>query len=107
MSPQTPNAKFQLVTPKQASYLLPIHPSRIECHTDSNTIIEKIPTHRRDNYSAAIWFATPENCNDSSKLNGIRKTIFNTIKRFKQLELLDPTINEENRNQLLEKKSIG
>ena len=108
VSPLTRNAKFQLVTQKQASYMLPIHPSIIECHTDLNKIIENKPTQQRDNYSSDnFWFSTPENCNNPSKLNAVGKTIYNTIKRFKQLELFDPTINEENRIQILEKIHIG
>ena len=97
LSPQTRIAKFQWVSQKQASYLLPKHRSIINRHTVLNTIIENKPTQQWDNYSSdTFWFATPENCNDPSKLNEIQKTNYNTIKLFKQLELLDPTINEEN-----------
>ena len=89
---------------RQASYLLPIHPSIIDCYKELNTVIETKQTSEVDNYtSKKFWCATPENCGDPSTLNGIQKTIYDTIKRFKQLELLDPTINQENKKQLLEK----
>ena len=104
VSPQTRIGKFQLVTQKQASYLLPIHPSIIDCYKELNTVIETKQTSEMDNYTSKnFWFATPENCGDPSTLNGIQKTIYDTIKRFKQLELLDPTINQENKKQFLEK----
>ena len=84
--------------------MLPIHPSITDCYKELNTVIETKQTSEMDNYTSKnFWFATPENCGDPSTLNGIQKTIYDTIKRFKQLELLDPTINHENKKQFLEK----
>ena len=55
----------------------------------------------------SLWFATPENCLDSSKLTGIKLTIYNTIKKFKELEALDPTKNEKKTDVSFSKKLIG
>ena len=104
VSPQTRIGKFQLVTQNQASYLLPMHPSIIDCYKELNTVIETKQTSEMDNYASKnFWFGTPEYCGDPTTLNGIQKTIYDTIKRFKQLELLDPTIKQENKKQFLQK----
>ena len=55
VSPQTRIGKFQLVTQKKASYLLPIHPSIIDCYKELNTVIETKQTSEMDNYTSKIF----------------------------------------------------
>ena len=50
-----------------------------------------------------FWFATPETCDDPSGLSEIEKEIYNTIKKFKKLEELDPNTSPEARRDFLAK----
>ena len=47
------------------------------------------------------WYATPETCDDPSKLNKIEKRICNKIIKLRAEEKLDPTTSEEQRQELL------
>ena len=50
-----------------------------------------------------FWFPTQENCLIGENLQGVWKTIYYTLKKLKQQEQLDPTMDAENRNKSLSK----
>ena len=53
--------------------------------------------------SDGFWFPTPENSKDASKLIGVEKKIYESLIKFKEEEMLDPTINDTKRKQFLSK----
>ena len=50
-----------------------------------------------------FWFATPETCDDPSKLSKVEKRIYEAIKIFKELERLNPQNSETERLDFLSK----
>ena len=48
-----------------------------------------------------VWFATPENTKDSSKLDQFNKRVYNLIMDCKEKERLDPTKSEEMKQDFL------
>ena len=105
--PNTRIAKFTILTPKQASFIVPIHPSLLNTTDSIHSIIESKTTNNNSNYcpyyNDGFWFATPENRPNATMLSGGQRKIYDTIVNFKKLELLDPTKDAKNRNEFLNK----
>ena len=97
-------AKFEVLTSKQASFIKPIHPSfcsLIKIYEQDNNYPKSAQNLRQQAFhgrSDGFWFPTPENCKDASKLIGLEKKIYESLMKFKEEEMLDPTINDTKRN---------
>ena len=48
-----------------------------------------------------FWFSDPENCSTGENLQGVLKTLYDTLNKLKQQEQLDPTLDAENWNKFL------
>ena len=105
--PNTRIGNFTILTPKQASFIIPIHPSLINTTESTHSNLENKSTNNKSNYcpyyNDGFWFATPENCPNATTLSGVQRKIYDTIVNFKKLELLDPTKDTKSRNELLNK----
>ena len=99
--------KFTILTPKQASFIIPIHPSLLNTTESTHSILENKSTNNKSNYcpyyNDGFWFATPENCPNATTLSGVQRKIYDTKVNFKKLELLDPTKDTKSRNEFLNK----
>ena len=105
ISAKTRLAKFIILTPKQSECLKPIPPSILInsiCPSLNTFITDKTKNHFKT-YNDGYWFPTPENCSNPTKLTGIEKRIYDALINLKQDELLDPTLNKDNRDQFLQK----
>ena len=105
--PNTRIAKFSILIPKQASFIVPIHQSLLITTDSIHSIIDNKTTNNNSNYcpyyNDGFWFATPENCSNATMLSGVQRKIYDTIVNFKKLELFDPTKDAKNRNEFLNK----
>ena len=103
ISARTRIAKFQILTSKQAAYLLPIHPSILEKQNNITSLIKENKEGHQKFFNDGLWFPTPENCPTDQVSLDYKKTIYETIHSFKQMEKLDPTHDKESRAKFLEK----
>ena len=66
ITPGTKRAKFTILTKKQASFIVPIHPSLLNITDSRHSKIDNKRTNNNSNYCSnynyGFWFATPENC---------------------------------------------
>ena len=92
--------KFEVLTPKQASLIKPIHPSLcslVKNHEHDNSYPKSAQYLRQQAFherSDGFWFPTPENCTEASKFIGVEKKIHESLMKFNEEEMLDPTIND-------------
>ena len=104
-------ATLELLTPDQAMYLQPIEPAvadRINQLDDlkvSKEEFNKLTFAKEPDEKGKIWFPTPENCKDPSKLTGAMKRIYDEIASFQKQEKLDPTKSEAAKKEFLAKFS--
>ena len=102
-------AKFEVLTSKQASFIKPIHPSLcslIKSYEQDNNYLKSAQNLRQQAFhekSDGFWFPTPENCKDASKLMGVEKKNYESLMKFKEEEMLDPTINDTKRKPFRKK----
>ena len=74
-------AEFELVTPDEAKFIIPIDPKLLtlgndtECDTILNeTILASVSNGQAPNtVPVNFWFSTPENCQNPDSLTGIEK----------------------------------
>ena len=97
-------ASFKIMTPKQAKNLQPMTEHQLNLISrypdDTEVILNQIfrdPTTKSDRR----WYPTPETCDDPSKLNKIERRIYDEIIKLREEEKLDPTVNEEQRQEFL------
>ena len=100
----TAAASFKIMTSKQADNLQPMNSQQLNLVSqnpdDAQAVLNQIfqdLTAKSDRR----WYATPETCDDPSKLNKIEKRICNKIIKLRAEEKLDPTTSEEQRQELL------
>ena len=98
------------MTPKQAQYLVPIHPIFFISRHRPRHIFEKLKTmfiNGLDQTSEEhYWFPTPETCSDASNLKGIEKTIYEQLAKCKKEENLNPKRDEQSKTEFLSKLSF-
>ena len=97
-------ASFKIMTPKQANNLQPMTSHQLNLITqypeEATAILNHIfqdPNEKTDRR----WYPTPETCDDPSKLNKIERRIYDEIVKIRAEEKLDPTANEEQRQEFL------
>ena len=108
ISAKTRIAKFVIMTPTQASNINSIHPCLLSSITDSLSEYDfrkQKSSVMQQNWMPRdkFWLPTPENCLNGENLQGVWKTIYYTLKKLKQQEQLDATMDAENRNKSLSK----
>ena len=92
------------MTPTQASNIDSIHPCLLSSITDSlseDDFPKQKSSVMQQNWMPRdkFWFPTAENCSNGENLQGVWETIYDTLKKLKQQEQLDPTLDAENRNK--------
>ena len=50
-----------------------------------------------------FWFPTPETCKNPTALKGVEKRIYNELQKLKEIDSIDPHINDEYRKQFLQR----
>ena len=92
------------MTPKQANNLQPMTSHQLNLITEypdgATAVLNHIfqdPNEKTDRR----WYPTPETCDDPSKLNKIERRIYDEIVKLRTEEKLDPTANEEQRQEFL------
>ena len=97
-------ASFKIMTPKQANNLQPMTSHQLNLITqypdEATVVLNHIfldPNEKTDRR----WYPTPETCDDPSKLNKIKRLIYDEIVKLRTEEKLDPTANEEQRQEFL------
>ena len=100
----TPVASFKIMTPKHANNLQPMTNHQLNLITrypdEATAVLNHIfqdPNEKTDRR----WYPTPETCDDPSKLNKIERRIYDEIVKLRTEEKLDPTANEEQRQEFL------
>ena len=95
-------APFQIMTSKQANNLQPMTGHQLNLISqypdDAEAVLNQIfqdPTAK----SERRWYLTPETCDDPSNLNKIERRINDEIIKLRKDEKLDPTANEEQRQE--------
>ena len=109
LSPNETVAEFEVVTPDQAKFIVPIDPKILSLTDDSTcdsllsqTILasaqnEQTPTSNKSQF----WFPTPESCQNPDALTGIEKQIYDSLMKFQQMERLNPNNSSEQEEKFL------
>ena len=90
----------------------PSKPRDNRCHIEQLTLVSSYP-EEADNVINQLfqtpgtendrrWYPTPEICDDPSTLNPIERRIYDEILRLRELEKLDPTLDDDQRRAFLE-----
>ena len=111
-------AYFKILSPQQAETLTPIDPQLLTLakfknpdefeHEINQLIIDEEfkgyfqPPRTKPDYKK-FWFPTPETCKTPTALKGVEKRIYNELQKLKELDKIDPHINDEYRNQFLQR----
>ena len=129
INPKTAVGKFKILSTQQIEFLTPIDPKVLAVVNEkSNTRDEavrvlsaiygmshKIHRQKRKNVVGSInlleepegtrefWFATPETCDDPSRLSKIERKMYDQLVEFKKLEQRNPQTSEEDRTCVLSK----
>ena len=129
INPKTAVGKFKILSTQQIEFLTPIDPKVLAVVNEkSNTRDEavrvlsaiygmshKIHRQKRKNVVGSInlleepegtrefWFATPETCDDPSRLSKIERKMYDQLVEFKKLEQRNPQTSEEDRKYVLSK----
>ena len=94
-------ASFKVMTLKQANNLQPMTGHELNLISRyPKAVLNQIfqdPNAKSDRR----WYPTPETCDDPSKLNKIERRIYGEIIKLREEEKLDPTVNEEQRQEFL------
>ena len=97
-------ASFKIMTPKQANILQPMTEHQFNLISrypdDADAVLNQIFQHPIMN-SDRRWYPTPETYDDPSKLNKIERRIYDEIIKLREEEKLDPTVNEDQRQEFL------
>ena len=111
-------ALFKFLSPQQAETLTPIEPQLLtlakfknpdDFEKEINQLIideefnaDSQPPRPKPDYKR-FWFPTPEACKYPTALKGVEKRIYNELEKLRQLDSIDPHINDEHRNQFLQR----
>ena len=111
-------ALFEFLSPQQAEALIPLEPQLLtlakfknpdDFEKEINQLIideefnaDSQPPRPKPDYKR-FWFPTPETCKNPTALKGVEKRIYNELEKLRQLDSIDPHINDEHRNQFLQR----
>ena len=128
INPKTSLGKFKVLSPQQIEFLTPIDPQVLAMVNEKSStrdeadrilsavygMSHKIHKEDRQNVVGSInfieqepegerefWFATPETCDDPSRLSKIERKIYDKLAEFKKLEQRNPQASEEERKEFL------
>ena len=100
----SPVATFEIITPEQARYLIPLEP-KLFPSSDSKKTIKQIEKSERTakgeinhvtiKHENGIWFPNPETNPDTSKMSAVEKRIYDKLVKFKNLEAIQPLSKNE------------
>ena len=91
----SPVITFEIITPEQARYLIPLEPKLFQSSDSKKTIkrIEKTiertakgEINHKIKHENWFWFPTPETNPDTSKMSTVEKRIYDKLVKFKNLE---------------------
>ena len=101
----SPVATFEIITPEQARYLIPLEPKLLPSSNSKKTIkqieksIERTAkgeiNHITIKHENGFWFPTPETNPDTSKMSEVEKRIYDELVKFKNLEAIQPLSKNE------------
>ena len=95
------------MTATQASNVNSIRPCLLSSITDSlsEDDFQKQTSVMQQNWMPRdkLRFPTSDTCSNCENLQGVWRTLYGTLKKLKQQEQLDPTLDAENRNKFLSK----
>ena len=107
----SPVATFEIITPEQARYLIPLEPKLLPSSDSKKTIkqieksIERTAkgeiNHITIKHENGFWFPTPETNTDTSKMSEVEKRIYDELVKFKNLEAIQPLSKNEDRKTFL------
>ena len=103
----SPVATFEIITPEQARYLIPLEPKLLPSSDSKKTIkqieksIEKTAkgeiNHITQKHENGFWFPTHETNPDTSKMSEVEKRIYDELVKFKNFEAIEPLSKNEDR----------
>ena len=107
----SPVATFEIITPEQARYLIPLEPKLLPSSDSKKTIkqieksIERTAkgeiNHITIKHENGFWFPTPETNPHTSKMSEVEKCIYDELVNFKNLEAIQPLSKNEDRKTFL------
>ena len=109
---------FKFLSPQQAETLVPIEPQVLalvkfknsdgfekkmnQLMIDEEFNADSQPPRPKPDYKR-FWFPTPETCKNPTTLKGAEKRIYNELEKVRELKSIDPHINDDYRDQFLQR----
>ena len=97
-------ASFKILTPNQAKYVKEMPPTHINLlqrfPEDAEAVVNQLFREQNEVLNRK-WYPTPETCSDPTKLNPLERRIYDEIIELRKIESLDPTKNEQMREEFL------
>ena len=106
-------ATFSIMSPNELKEVQPVNPTILNYLNAKNPkysyeyVNELLKQPRNQDIEDHYWFPTPENPGDISKHTPIQTRILNEFYELERLEKLDPTQDEEQRQQFLKEFQLG